>query len=237
MGDYVVSWTGDVTVTLAGVAVENGAVVTLGNPRLGQNNVVITAADNSVDCTVVMTIAEYKEPATVLVVGENAVVVTVENYYCAGKEVEFTAPKAGTYVISAAEGETNADVGVLDEYGIEWVSLPYEVEMAEGETLGLVICTTAYMTLTEDEINLVIAEKVEVPEDSTTDSESSDDVSSDNSESSDDVSSESSSTTDSESSEVESEEEVAFGCFGSVSGPGVAALGLAAVALFKKKED
>ena len=99
----------------------------------------------------------------VLVVGNNSVDVTVENYYCEGTQVTFTAEEDGTYVLSPAEGENNADIGVLDAYGIEWVTLPYEFDAAEGEKVTFVVCTTAYMTLTEDTIDLVIAKGEKAP--------------------------------------------------------------------------
>ncbi len=100
-------------------------------------------------------------PAT-LVVGENSVYVTVNNYFCAGTEISFTAPEAGTYVISAAEGEENADLGIIDEYGIEWIALSYEMTLEEGDVVNFLVCTSAIMTLTEDYIDLVIT-KVEAP--------------------------------------------------------------------------
>ena len=153
-GDYTFNWTGDAKVKVDGVEVAQGAVVTLWGSFIE-----VIPNDNSAACTVVLTLAEYKAPATPVVLGENAITVTVENYYCAGVEVEFTAPAAGKYVIKAADGEENADLGIiLGEYEIEWATLPYEIELEEGEALRILVCTTAYMTLTEDEINFVIEE-------------------------------------------------------------------------------
>ena len=254
MGDYVVNWTGDAIVTLGGMPVENGAKVTLANPMLNMNGVVITPVDATVDCTVVMTIAEYKAPVVELILGENAVKVTVEGNFCAGTEVEFTAAKAGTYVLKVVDGEENADFTLIEENEATWIEvLPYEFELAEGETIKFLVCTTAIMTLTEDEINFVIEEKADEPiipdsseeesseessEDVSSEEESSDDVTSE--ESSEDVSKPESSEEASDSasaSESESSDSLLAGCFGSVSGLGVAALGLAAVVLFKKKED
>ena len=161
MGEYTISWTGDASVTLNGVAVESGSVVTFVNPRLGSNEVVITPTNAEEACTVVVTIAAYVEPATQLVLGENAINVTVENYYCAGTEVEFTAVEAGKYVLKVAEGEENADVYIVNgPYDVEYVELPYEFELAAGATVKFNVATSAIMTLTEDEINLVL-EKVE----------------------------------------------------------------------------
>lgn len=101
-----------------------------------------------------------EEPASnVLVLGENAVYVTIENYYCAGVEMTFTATEAGTYTISAAEGEENAD---LTDLGTEqWIeTLPYEFTLEAGESITFLVCTSAnVMTTTEDTIDLVIAKK------------------------------------------------------------------------------
>ena len=156
MGEYTVSWTGDATVTLGGAPVESGSVVTV-TPRGG--NVVITPNGEEA-CTVVFTVAIYEEPVTELVVGENAINVTVVNNYCAGTEVEFTAVEAGKYVLKVAEGEENADVTLIEENEATWIEeMPYEFELEAGATIKFVIATSNVM-LTEDEINLVL-EKVE----------------------------------------------------------------------------
>ena len=164
MGEYTVSWTGDASVTLNGEAVESGSVVAI-NPR-GAYVVITPNGDEA--CTVVMTITAYVAPVPELVLGENAINVTVEDFYCAGTEVEFTAVEAGKYVLKVAEGEENADVTLITENSAEWIEvMPYEFELEAGATIKFVIATTAIMTLTEDEINLVL-EKVEaeVPGDS-----------------------------------------------------------------------
>ncbi len=95
----------------------------------------------------------------VLVLGENAVYVTIVNYYCAGVEMTFTATEAGTYTISPAEGEENAD---LTDMGTEeWIeTLPYEFTLEAGESITFLVCTSAnVMTTTEDTIDLVISKK------------------------------------------------------------------------------
>ena len=164
MGDYTMSWTGDVSVTLNGAPVANGDVVTFQNPRLGMNEVVITP-NGAEGCDVVITLAAYVEPAIELALGDNAINVTVENNFCEGVNVQFTAPEAGKYVLKAADGEENADVyAVFGEYNTEWVELPYEFEVEAGQVVTFNVCTTAIMTLTEDEINLVLAKvEAEVP--------------------------------------------------------------------------
>lgn len=93
-----------------------------------------------------------------LVVGTNSVEVTVEMYYCAGTMVTFTATEAGTYTISAAEGETHADLMAMAGY--EWITLPYEFTLAAGESISFLVTTTDYMYESNTEtIELVIAKK------------------------------------------------------------------------------
>lgn len=92
-----------------------------------------------------------------LILGENAITVTVYNYYCAGTKVTFTALEAGEYVLNIAEGEENADVYTLPDY--EMVEFPYTFTLGEGESISFNVATTAFMTLTEDVIDLVL-EKV-----------------------------------------------------------------------------
>ena len=92
-----------------------------------------------------------------LILGENAITVTVESYYCAGTNVTFTALEAGEYVLNIAEGEENADVYTLPDY--EMVEFPYTFTLGAGESISFNVATTAFMTLTEDVIDLVL-EKV-----------------------------------------------------------------------------
>ena len=92
-----------------------------------------------------------------LVLGENAITVTVTDFYCAGTDVTFTAIEAGEYVLKLADGEENADVYVLPNY--DYVEFPYTFTLGEGKSISFNVCTTAYMTLTEDVIDLII-EKV-----------------------------------------------------------------------------
>ena len=92
--------------------------------------------------------------ASGLVVGENQVTVTVSNYYCPGVEISFTATEAGTYTLSAAAGEENAEVySMIND---ELVDLPYSFTVDAGQTVTFVIFTSEVMTLTEDVIDLVI---------------------------------------------------------------------------------
>ena len=106
----------------------------------------------------ILTKEEAEEtPSNALVLGENAVKVTVQNYFCAGVDMTFTATEAGTYVIKAAVGEENAEVFYINIE--ELIDLPYEFTLEAGQTATFNICTSAIMTLTEDTIDLII-EKV-----------------------------------------------------------------------------
>ena len=158
MGDYTFVWTGDVTITVGEelTPVENGGIVTFKNPMFGQNNVVITPVNTDAECTVELTVMPYVEPALDLQLGANAVKVTVTNYYCAGVEVQFTATEEGTYAIRAADGETHARVTYEANGMAEMVSLPYNFTLKAEETIKFIITTSAYMTLKEDIIDLVI---------------------------------------------------------------------------------
>ena len=158
MGDYTFVWTGDVTITVGEelTPVENGGIVTFKNPMFGQNNVVITPVNTDAECTVELTVMPYVEPALDLQLGANAVKVTVTNYYCAGVEVQFTATEEGTYAIRAADGEKHARVTYEANGMAEMVSLPYNFTLKAEETIKFIITTSAYMTLKEDIIDLVI---------------------------------------------------------------------------------
>lgn len=99
------------------------------------------------------------EGTTVLSVGSNSIYVTVNNYFCEGTTVSFTAETAGTYLISPADGEMNADITISDEFSSESLTMPYTFTLEAGETIEFTVFTSAYMTLTEDYIDLVITKK------------------------------------------------------------------------------
>ena len=100
-----------------------------------------------------------------LVLGENSVYVTIENYFANTVEMTFTATKAGTYVLSAADGEENANVYIEDMYGSEWIELPYEFTLEAGESFTFLVSTSAnIMTETEDYIDLTLTKKETVNE-------------------------------------------------------------------------
>ncbi len=90
-----------------------------------------------------------------LVLGENSVYVTVTNFFQNQTKATFTAPWAGTYTISWADGETNGDL--FDAWG-NWIeNMPYTFELEEGESI-IVYVQSADFFITEDYIDLVIAE-------------------------------------------------------------------------------
>ena len=113
---------------------------------------VMTETEDYVDVVITKNAAEGG-----LVLGENSIYVTIENYFANAVEVTFTASEAGTYVLTPADGEQNAIVLIEDMYGSEMVDLPYEFTLAEGESITLLVTTGAnVMTETEDNVDLVL---------------------------------------------------------------------------------
>ena len=94
--------------------------------------------------------------SNVLVLGENAVAVTVVNFYPEATVVTFTAEEAGTYTLAPAEGETNADVYISMGDWIE--NFPYEFTLEAGESISFDVCSADFM-IEEDVIDLVITKK------------------------------------------------------------------------------
>ncbi len=87
---------------------------------------------------------------TALVLGENSIVVV--NAFL-GVNVTFTATEAGTYTISAADGELNAACGTENAYGFSTFNLPYEIELAAGESFSFLVMTGNFEA---DTIDLVV---------------------------------------------------------------------------------
>ena len=248
-GKFMVSWSGDVTVEINGEAVENGAVVELITSYEGPNTLVIKAANNAA-AEVVLNLANYKEPATPIAVGNVNVTVSVENFYCAGVETIFTATEAGEYKLSVAEGEENAAVLIVtdSEFGMmtEDVELPYAFTLEAGESITFIIATTNVM-VESDEINLVL-EKVEVTPPAGGDEgegEGTNPPAGDEGENTNPPADDEGENTNPPATEEEKPgildqvKGMIPGCSGVVGGiaGGAAALGLAVVALLKKKED
>ena len=95
------------------------------------------------------------EETNELVLGENEVDVVVEGGFPMATTVTFTATEAGTYTISPADGETNADVTVVDGDWIE--EFPYTFTLEAGQSISFDVCSADVMSTTTDTINLVIA--------------------------------------------------------------------------------
>ena len=249
-GKFTFTWTGEATIMAGRMPIANGDVVDY-NPMMGAFTIMPTNAE--AECTVVLTVAEYVAPVVEVQLGANAIKVPVENNYCAGVVVQFTATEAGEYVIKPAEGETNADITVIGEV-TEWIEeYPYTFTMEAGATLQFLVCTSDVM-LTEDTIDFVIEVAADEPIDPPTSDEPIDPPTSDepidpptSDEPDEPTSSEepdepADSSTDepttSEPATSEPEEEKKGGC-GSVIGGVSAALTLVAAAaiVMKKKED
>ncbi len=141
------SWTGDVVVTVNGIEITSP--YDLSGYKKGTAIVATVAAETEVTFVVTIPVEEGNEPLTL---GENAVDVVGEALR------DFTAAEAGTYVLSAAEGETNADVYFETAYGSEWAELPYEFTLAEGETITFIVYTYDW---SNDTIDLVLSKKAE----------------------------------------------------------------------------
>ena len=85
-----------------------------------------------------------------LVVGENTIEVTVENYYCAGTDVTFTATEAGTYTF----GGDAAFIWCVEKD--EGFSTPWTVELAAGDTLTLNVGVDNVMAIEGGNANVTI---------------------------------------------------------------------------------
>ena len=159
VGKYKVEWDPSVTnlvVYYGRQLVANGDVIEVASPRV-PTQLILSTSDGAPLATRVM-VSEYVAPAIQAVLGDNAIEV-VDTY--AGKKVNFTAPEAATYIISAADGETNAIVLVEGMYGADMVNLPYTVTLAQGEVFAFIVATANYEA---DTINLVIAKEAVEPE-------------------------------------------------------------------------
>ena len=85
-----------------------------------------------------------------LVMGENTVEVTVENYYCPGVDMTFTATEAGTYTF----GGDAAFIWCVEKD--EGFSTPWTVELAAGDTLTLNIGVDDVMAIEGGNGNVTI---------------------------------------------------------------------------------
>lgn len=168
--NYVLSWTNEsLTASYNGKPLQAGGTVA----NYGHTGAVVLVLSGNDTVEVEFTLTDPYAGGTdtpagsvTLAQGDNAVQVTVDNGFCAGTTATFTAQADGTYVLSAAAGETNAEV-VRSVSGVtETLTLPYTFTASKGETITFTVCTTAVTTLTADTIDLRL-ERVPTGEDET----------------------------------------------------------------------
>lgn len=152
-GDTIISYSSYYTLVIVNTGDQAEKVqFTLGDPFTGDGG-----SDNPENPDV--PVIPDAPAAVELELGKNSIFVQVENYYCEGTQVTFTASASGTYVLTADAGEVNAEVFLTTENSTEMLSLPYEFTVTSGETITFHVATTAYMTLTSDTIDLVLSKK------------------------------------------------------------------------------
>ena len=92
-----------------------------------------------------------EEINTELNTGNNEITVPIIDYESAKVNLQFTADKTGTYILSCGSGEINSVV----YYNGSEISLPYSFELTTGDVLELQLSTKADVyTSNEDIINL-----------------------------------------------------------------------------------
>ncbi len=142
------TWTGDVTVTENGVEVSSPYDLSGYNPRVG------LLATVEAETAVIFTVTPPAETADLqLILGENAIDTNYD-----GVAAGYTATEEGTYVLSAADGETNAYVMLAEN--AESIDLPYTFTLTAGETKSFLICTNE---TGDDTIDLVLEQKSTEP--------------------------------------------------------------------------
>ncbi len=145
---YILSWLSDkVTVTKNDDPLASGTTIEFYNANY---TVITLTVSEEVNETLTLAVPG-SEADSELVIGDNALNVPAG---WDGMDVTFTAPAAGDYVLSPAEGEANHYVSVFTDNGIEAIDLPYTFTLAEGETITFNIGTN---NMEADEINLVLA--------------------------------------------------------------------------------
>ncbi len=138
------SWPADaISATVNGAAVESP--YDLSNYTIGTLLITVSA-----ESTVTLNVALPEADGNVLKLGDNAIGVPAG---WDGVNYSFTSEAGGTYVLSAAEGEQNAYVMIVDDSGSESVDLPYEFTLAAGESI---LFNISSYDLEEDTINLVL---------------------------------------------------------------------------------
>ncbi len=152
-GNYVLTWDNDdVTVLVDGYVpcVSGEAFEYSYNPMWGGGTTLYaTYTGDYEEDFVTFTLVEIINPE--LVIGANAINIPAEDAYN-GVEYKFSAP--GTYVLSLANGETNAGVSAANMFGFAPIEeFPYEFTVADGETVSFIVST---VNEEADTIDLVI---------------------------------------------------------------------------------
>jgi hypothetical protein len=150
-GSYILTWDNeDVTVLVDGYVpcVSGEAFEYSYHPYFGGTTLYATYSGED-EAYVTFTLVKVIKPE--LVFGANAIVLDAEKAY-SGVEYKFSAP--GTYVLSLADGETNAVILSANMYGFAPIEqFPYEFTVADGESATFVIMTANEEA---DTIDLVI---------------------------------------------------------------------------------
>ncbi len=147
---YILSWLSDkVTITKNDDPLASGATIDFYNANY---TVITLTVSEEVNVTLTLAVPA-PEAGNELVIGDNALNVPAG---WEGMDVTFTAPAAGEYTLSPAEGESNHYVMLIANNSAEGIDLPYTFTLAEGETITFNISAYDYSA---DEINLVLAAK------------------------------------------------------------------------------
>ncbi len=146
-GEFKISWTGDATLKINNKTITNGSVIELEGKS---NTLKLIPTDTTKANEIKLTIAEIAATqAKALVLGENEIEVT--DYE--GTKVTFTATEAGSYKLSAAQGETNANASIVTANSSEMIELPYTVTLAVDQVITFNISSTS--STTPDTVNVV----------------------------------------------------------------------------------
>lgn len=159
-GEFVLTWDNanvivkkGSTDVAGGTAIASGDTVKVDDTRDLEAGITLSTADFSA-AKVTLTVTKKVAPPQVLTLNENQIDTNNE-----AKLATFTATKAGTYILSAASGETNALVSVETQSGSTAIELPYEFTLEANATITFGVATKDNKDNLTDTINLVLAEK------------------------------------------------------------------------------
>lgn len=253
-GDYVIAegtpimdtYTGAYIITWDDVAVPNlkvnsntichsGMILEHGSP-LEKMEIQFSTTDGTA-VTVEVTVMPYKEVVSELVLGENLINVFDARY---GSKAQITTP--GEYTIAWAAGEENGVLFIETADGFTKVeNMPYTFTVVENKQFVFLLSTSNNLPDNIDVVLMVVAEDAEEPTDSTDTEQPTDSVNPE--QPADSVETEPKdepSITDKVTGIIpESVKNMIPGCSGVVGGiaGGLTALGVATLAILKKKED